>query len=70
MWQCAGMLISIPAFAQYKYDYTWLTGIEKSDLYRQSKFAFNKDTLEVTLEFLPFAFSDTNSRISDETGNL
>src|SRR5690606_29904652 len=66
----ACMLYSVQATTQYKYDHTWLTGIEQSDLYGQSRLEFKTDTLKINLEFLPFAFSEMNSCISDEDGNL
>lgn len=69
MWQCAGMLISIPAFGQYKHDYTWIFG---SSISTSEHFAFNftQDTGSLKHIILPFAFSNTNSCISDENGNL
>ncbi|MBK9042514.1 MAG: T9SS type A sorting domain-containing protein [Saprospiraceae bacterium] len=70
MWQCAGMLISIPAFAQFKYDYNWVTGFYYVEGLKRQILDFGSDTLQVKDQFLPFAFSETNSSISDETGNL
>ena len=69
IWQCAGMLISIPAFGQYKHDYTWIFGSSISTN-EHFEFNFTKDTGSLKQIILPFAFSETNSCISDENGNL
>ncbi len=66
----AGMTYVIPAISQYKYDYNWVTGFYYVEGLKRQILDFGSDTLQVKDQLLPFAFSETNSCISDESGNL
>jgi hypothetical protein len=66
----AGMTYVIPAISQYKYDYNWVTGFYYVEGLKRQILDFGSDTLQVKDQLLPFAFSRTNSCISDENGNL
>src|SRR5690606_30698842 len=66
----AGITLVIPAVSQNKQDYNWVTGFYHVEEYRKPIIQFGEDTVRIKEEYLPFAFYEMNSCISDEDGNL
>lgn len=60
----------MPGMSQNKQDYNWVTGFYYVEGLKRQILDFGTDTLQVKDQLLPFAFSETNSCISDENGNL
>src|SRR5690606_37399528 len=65
----AGITLVIPAVSQNRQDYKWITGSSISTN-EHFEFDFSDDTTRINTVVIPFAFSEMNSCISDEEGNL